>query len=68
MLAIDRRNGNYRSIQNVVNKRVYVRLTKVREPCTPYQNHHHLLTVGVTLLMSYYCRLQSNVMSNIKCA
>ena len=28
MLAIDRRNGNYRSIQNVVNKRVFVRLTK----------------------------------------
>ena len=28
MLAIDRRNGNYRSIQNDVNKRVYVKLTK----------------------------------------
>ena len=28
MLAIDRRNGNYRSIQNDVNKTVYVRLTK----------------------------------------
>ena len=28
MPAIDKRNGNYRSIQNVVNKRVYVRLIK----------------------------------------
>ena len=28
MLAMDGRNGNYRLIQNDVNKRVYVRLTK----------------------------------------
>ena len=45
-------------------------MEKASEPCTPYKNHHHQLTVekirGMTV-MSNHCQLHvCNGMSNIK--